>query len=348
MDYASSSSSEWEEEVEVVASFLAVEDRNNSNRVWVHNINKKRENLGEFYRLVSELRRDPKRFHMYFRMTMERFDYLHQLIKNDIKKINTQFCRAITSVEKLAVCLRFLATGNSFRSIAFSCRLGFSTMREIVKDVCDVIWKRLGPIAMPPPTQETWKKTSTRFKEMWHFPNCIGGIHGKPIDIQCPINAGSNFYNYNGCHLVVLLAIVDADYNLIAIDIGAYGRNSDGGIFSTSEMGKRFQNATVNVPGSTPLIQNGEPQPYVLVGGKAFLLKTYMLRPYSRNALGENEPNKIFNYRLSRTRRVVENAFGPLDARLRCFRGHLLEVQPEFVDKLGILRAREKTELLRI
>ncbi|KAK4883897.1 hypothetical protein RN001_000168 [Aquatica leii] len=108
MDYASSSSSEWEEEVEVVASFLAVEDKKYSNRVWVHNINKKREKMGEFYRLVSELRKDPKRFHMYFRMTMEEFDYLHQLIENDIKKMNTQFRRAITSEERLAVCLRKL------------------------------------------------------------------------------------------------------------------------------------------------------------------------------------------------------------------------------------------------
>ncbi|KAK4873925.1 hypothetical protein RN001_013285 [Aquatica leii] len=105
MDYASSSSSEWEEEVEAVASFLAVEDRKYSNRVWVHNINKKKEKVGEFYRLVSELRKDPKRFHMYFRMTIEEFDYLHQLIENDIKKMNTQFRRAITSEERLAVCL---------------------------------------------------------------------------------------------------------------------------------------------------------------------------------------------------------------------------------------------------
>ncbi|KAK4883450.1 hypothetical protein RN001_006769 [Aquatica leii] len=86
MDYASLSSSEWEEEVKVVASFLTVEDRKYSNRVW--------------------LRKDPKRFHMSFRMTMEEFDYLHQLIENDIKKMNTQFHRAITSEEKLAVCLR--------------------------------------------------------------------------------------------------------------------------------------------------------------------------------------------------------------------------------------------------
>lgn len=232
-----------------------------------------------------------------------------------------------------AFCFRFLATGNSFRSIGFSYRLGFSTVRGIVREVCDAIWKNLGPITMPPPTEEMWKRNAARFKEMWHFPNCIAAIDGKHINIQCPINAGSTYFNYKGSHSIVLLALVDADYKFIAIDVGSYGRNSDGGIFSNSEMGKKFQDKTFDVPQPMPLIEGGEPLPYVIVGDEAFPLKTYLLRPYSKSHLGENEPNKIFNYRLSRARRVVENAFGILSARWRCFRRHL-EVQPEFVDKI--------------
>lgn len=73
--------------------------------------------------------------------------------------------------------------------------------------------------------------------------------------------------------------------------------------------------------------------PYVIVGDEPFPLKKYLLRPYSRHYLGDNEDNTIFNYRLSRARRVVENAFGILAARWRCFHGYL-EVQPEFVDKI--------------
>jgi len=211
--------------------------------------------------------------------------------------------------------------------------MGFSTVREIVKEVCEAIWDNLGPLVMPEPTEEMWKKVAERYKTMWHFPNCIGAIDGKHINIQCPINAGSTYYNYKGSHSIVLLAIVDADYKFITVDVGSYGRNSDGGIFSNSIIGKKLHNNTLNIPKPNPLLENGDPLPYVFVGDEAFPLKPYLLRPYSRNSLGDNEPNKIFNYRLSRARRVVENAFGILAARWRCFRGHI-EVQPEFVDKI--------------
>lgn len=103
----SSSSSDWE----TVAAFVVLdEDERNkmSTRTWVHDINTKREELGEFRRLVQELRNDSKRFHMYFRMTIEQFDYIHELIKSDIYKRNTQLRKAITTEERLAVCLRYV------------------------------------------------------------------------------------------------------------------------------------------------------------------------------------------------------------------------------------------------
>lgn len=55
---SSSSSSDWEEELETVAAFVALSEESKSSRVWVHDINKKREKLGEFHKLVPELRKD--------------------------------------------------------------------------------------------------------------------------------------------------------------------------------------------------------------------------------------------------------------------------------------------------
>jgi len=56
---SSSSSSGWEEELEAVAAFVVLDEEENKTktREWVHAINKKRETLGEFHRLVPELKR---------------------------------------------------------------------------------------------------------------------------------------------------------------------------------------------------------------------------------------------------------------------------------------------------
>lgn len=211
--------------------------------------------------------------------------------------------------------------------------MGFSTIRTIVKEVCEAIWKHFGPIVLPQPTEVMWKKVANDFKRFWNFPNCIGALDGKHVNIKCPINGGSDYWNYKGQNSIVLLALVDAHYKFIVVDVGSYGRNSDGGIFEKSTLGKLLDQKKLNIPEDQPLMPGSEPLPYVIVGDEAFPLKHYLLRPYNKNALLNNESNKIFNYRLSRARRIVENAFGILRARWRVFQGPI-QVQPEMVDKI--------------
>ncbi|CAG4997732.1 unnamed protein product [Parnassius apollo] len=73
--------------------------------------------------------------------------------------------------------------------------------------------------------------------------------------------------------------------------------------------------------------------PHVIIGDQAFPLKPYLMRPYSKEAVSNNANKKNFNYRLSRARRTVENAFGILAARWRIFHTDI-EVQPEIVDNI--------------
>lgn len=239
----------------------------------------------------------------------------------------------VTNNNNCLFLFRFLATGNTFRSLAFNYRMGFSTVRVIVQEVCEAIWKNMAPIVMPTPSEQMWKDIANNFKQFWHFPNCIGALDGKHVNIICPIKAGSTFYNYKQEHSIVLLALVDAQYKFIMIDVGAYGRNSDGGIYEKSLMGKLFEQKALNVPQDEPLSVNSQPMPYTIVADAAFPLKPYLLKPYHKDKLVNNDANKIFNYRLSRARRCVENAFGILRARFRVFHGPM-QVQPDMVDKI--------------
>ena len=58
-------------------------------------------------------------------------------------------------------------------------------------------------------------------------------------------------------------------------------------------------------------------EPYFLVGDEAFPLQFWLLRPYPGQGILEEQ--RIFNYRLSSARRVIEDAFSILAARGQVF-----------------------------
>lgn len=131
----------------------------------------------------------------------------------------------------LYIYFRYLATGETYASLAFQFRAHKSTISKIVPSCLQSIVKRLLNTAMPAPTTESLKHNITEFFAKWNYPNCCGAIDGKHVRIKCPPKAGSAFFNYKDFHSIVLLAIVDANYKLIAVDVGSYGREGDAGIF---------------------------------------------------------------------------------------------------------------------
>lgn len=197
--------------------------------------------------------------------------------------------------------------------------MGHSTVHSIVHGVCDSIINQLFSKYIPTPDKEQWEEIAKKFWSVWNFPNCIGALDGKHVQINAPANSGSNYFNYKRTFSVVLLALVDADYRFISVDIGSYGKNSDGGIFAYSQLGKALSNDTLDVPGSKQLPGSCVSTPHVIIADSAFPLKTYMMRlyPQSRQDLTVNK--KIYNYRHCRGRRVVENGFGILAQRFQIY-----------------------------
>lgn len=57
-------------------------------------------------------------------------------------------------------------------------------------------------------------------------------------------NSGSTYYNYKRRHSINLMAICDEKYRFLMLNIGAEGRQSDGGVFRRSEIGIAFENGS--------------------------------------------------------------------------------------------------------
>lgn len=199
-----------------------------------------------------------------------------------------------------------------------------------MRDTCKVIWDLLHEEFIPHPSPQQWEEIATKFMEVTNFPNCIGALDGKHIRIKKPSHSGSLYYNYKKYFSIVIMAIADAQYKFVAVDIGAYGRTNDSRVFKTSAMGRRLYSGNFGIPSPRPLPGNdSNPMPMVVVADEAFQMCGNLLKPYASRGL--NFRKKIFNYRLTRARRLVECAFGILTGKWRVFTTSI-QLQPQAVD----------------
>lgn len=162
-----------------------------------------------------------------------------------------------------------------------------------------------------------------------YFPNCLGAVDEKHIRIKKTINCGSLYYNYKHFHSIVLLSIVDSNNKFLIVDVGAMGKNSDGGIFENSKFGTLLKKQKLILPENSPIEENGQVLPHVFIGDEAFRLTDHFMKPYPRRLLDNKK--RIFNYRLSYARNTVECMFGILVSKFRIFETSI-SVHPEKVD----------------
>lgn len=104
---------------------------------------------------------------------------------------------------------------------------------------------------------------------------------------------------------------------LFILIAGAQGRVYDGGIWAACILKQHIVAGSLNIPPTCMLPNTNIEMPLHIVGDDAFPLCKVIMKPYSRRNLEHGQ--QVFNYRLSRARRIVENVFGILPARFRVF-----------------------------
>ena len=287
-------------------------------RWWVRKWIVRRPLLGQYNRLFEELKiEDASSFKNFLRMDEFTFKEILHRVTPRIQKQDTFYRQALEPGLKLALTLRYLASGDSYHSLMYSFRVPHNTISKVVREVCEAfVEEYASELIEAPNTEEQWRRIAEKFQSRWNMPHCLGALDGKHIAIKCPANAGSMYYNYKGFHSIILMGLVDANYKFLWVDVGSNGSSGDAQVFNASELKEGFEEGYVNVPPPEPLPGDDKDTPYYLVGDDAFQLRTWLMKPFSKRQLEIFE--RIFNYRLSRARRIVENAFGILSHRFRC------------------------------
>ncbi|RCN28677.1 hypothetical protein ANCCAN_25576 [Ancylostoma caninum] len=240
--------------------------------------------------------RRPEGFLDFIRILPDEFDDLYQRIGARLEHHHTHVS-PISGKHRLFIYLRYVVQGGTFSSYALDIGVGKQTVSDIVKEVTEAIINGLYSDAFPPLTRQRLESIAQKTQDRYDYPRAVGFMDGKHVGIKKPARSGSAYWNYQQYFSIILLAICDCDYRILAFDIGAPGRAGDAGVFRTSAIKNFLDRNDALFPATRSLGDVGAVQYHILVDG-GFAQGHRFVRPYTEAEA--NTPDKRrFNEKLS-------------------------------------------------
>ena len=206
--------------------------------------------------------------------------------------------RCISPEIRLALFLRYLATGAPPSILSDAFKLGITTIREIIEDVAKAVVATLPRPGFPDAASLVQRFSALRPNAS---PGVRGAIDGSHIRIATPCANASDYYCYKKFKSVILLAITGPDCECLWFHVGYPGKTGDARVFPETGVGA----FVASLPPDNHLIGYG-----------AFMLSKGLMKPFAfENASPAHE---YFNFKLGSSRMVIECFFGQLKSRFRC------------------------------
>lgn len=146
---------------------------------------------------MAELRFEiPEAFENFVRVDVQMFQELLHVLGVRITTKKTWSRQTIDPGLRLAITLRYLATGTVFR-------VPHNTIIGIIRDVCKaIVATYAGDVINTPTKPEQWKVIAEKFQAEWQFPDTLGALDGKHVHIA----------NHCSGHFKLLVLILTTSY----------------------------------------------------------------------------------------------------------------------------------------
>ena len=141
--------------------------------MWVRPWLLQREERGAYHNIMADLyATDIPGFTNYMRMTPEFFEMIKTRLEPHLARQATNYRAPISVGEKLALTIRYLATGESYTSLSCQFRVGRSTISKFLPEVCRAIQDEFTREYLKcPTTPDEWKELEREFRIRWNVPH---------------------------------------------------------------------------------------------------------------------------------------------------------------------------------
>lgn len=207
----------------------------------------------------------------------------------------------LSHAKKVVLCMHYLASGATIASACAS--FGISKTRGVVAiNQVLLVLKHIAKEKLDCPLDtDSLEAMAHDFERVCGFPDTIGAIDGTLIRIARP-REHEGWYCRKGYPAVNVQAVVDSHARFLSCSIRS-GSSNDQSLWNRSGFRQRLLQAI--------------PERFHLVGDSGYKLWCHLLTPYPELEAFACPKKSLYNYCHSKTRIVVERAFGILKNRWR-------------------------------
>lgn len=235
---------------------------------------------------------DLRRFEDYVKMTEKQFDELYSLVKPIIQKQDTKMKISVPGTERLVMALAVLYYGHTYAEMSRMFKVSMALFTELLPEVYGALYAVLKDSMSMPRSKPEWLQISEDFEEKYIFPRCVGVLDSRQLTIKKAV-----------IKAIVIRTVVDSNARFRHVDFYKEGicTAPNDCLDVITEAG------TLNLPDPQPLVEGGDPVPFVFVANNSFESAPYLVKPYRYEE--EVNQNQIFNAGLFNTFQASEKAF---------------------------------------
>ncbi len=217
-----------------------------------------------FENRMVELRiEDPAAFQNFVQCKPAMFQEMVDRLTPLICKLDTNYRKALDPGLKVAIIFRYMATGDSSKSLQYGFRVAYNSICVLIAEVSSAIMDAYHEeVIVTPTTPDDWMVIANTNSRRWHYHHCLGAIDDKHVAIKKTMNAGLYYFNYKNFHSIVLMALVDGDYKFTWVEVGANGTSLDLQIFEDCGLKEAIDRHVIGFPLPDHLPDDDRDTPY--------------------------------------------------------------------------------------